>query len=46
MQRLGDRWDLHRAGDHRVTWDSAADGVELKGKKVHYRALACEGNER
>ena len=45
-QRLGDRWDLHRAGDHRVTWDSAADGVELKGKKVHYRALACEGNER
>ena len=45
-QRLGDRWDLHRAGDHRITWDSAADGVELKGKKVHYRALACEGNER
>ena len=45
-QRLGDREDLHRAGDHRVTWDSAADGVELKGKEVHYRALACEGNER
>ena len=45
-QRLGERLDLHRAGDHRVTWDSAADGVELKGKKVHYRALACEGEER
>jgi hypothetical protein len=45
-QRLGDREDLHRAGDHRVTWDSAADGVELKGKKVYYRALACEGEER
>ena len=45
-QRLGDREDLHRAGDHRVTWDSAADGVELKGKKVFYRALACEGEER
>ncbi|MBO5648009.1 MAG: hypothetical protein J6S30_04545 [Kiritimatiellae bacterium] len=46
IQRLGDRHDLHRAGDHRVTWDSAADGVELKGKKVYYRALACEGEER
>ena len=46
VQRLGNREDLHRAGDHRVTWDSAADGIELKGKKVHYRALACEGEER
>jgi hypothetical protein len=46
LQRLGQREDLHRAGDHRVTWDSAADGVDLKGKKVHYRALACEGEER
>ena len=46
VQRLGNRADLHRAGDHRVTWDSAADGIELKGKKVHYRALACEGEER
>ena len=45
-QRLGDREDLHRSGEHRVTWDSAADGVELKGKKVFYRALACEGEER
>ena len=45
-QRLGDREDLHRSGEHRVTWDSAADGVRLKGKKVFYRALACEGEER
>ena len=45
-QRLGDREDLHRSGEHRVTWDSAADGVEIKGKKVFYRALACEGEER
>ncbi|MBO5643053.1 MAG: hypothetical protein J6S51_03505 [Kiritimatiellae bacterium] len=46
VQRLGDRHDLHRSGDHRVTWDSAADGINLKGKKIHYRALACEGDER
>jgi hypothetical protein len=46
VQRLGEREDLHRAGDHRVTWDSAADGVDLKGKRVHYRILACEGEER
>ena len=45
-QRLGDREDLHRSGDHRVTWDSAADGIELKGKKMYFRALACEGEER
>ena len=45
-QRLGDRPDLHRSGDHRVTWDSAADGVRLKGKKLSYRVLACEGDER
>ena len=46
VQRLGGREDLHRSGEHRVTWDSAADGVKLKGKKVFYRALACEGEER
>jgi hypothetical protein len=45
-QRLGAREDLHRSGEHRVTWDSAADGVELKGKKVYFKALACEGEER
>ena len=45
-QRLGDREDLHRSGDHRVTWDSAADGVKLKGKKLFFRAVACEGEER
>ena len=45
-QRLGAREDLHRLGEHRVTWDSAADGVELKGKKVYFKALACEGEER
>ena len=45
-QRLGDREDLHRSGDHRVTWDSAADGIELKGKKMYFRALACGGEER
>ena len=45
-QRLGNREDLHRSGDHRVTWDSAADGIELKGKKMYFRALACEGEER
>jgi hypothetical protein len=45
-QRLGNRLDLHRSGEHRVTWDSAADGVDLKGKEVFYHAMACEGEER
>ena len=37
---------LRKSGRHRVTWDSAADGVELKGKEVRFRLMACEGTER
>ena len=45
---LGDEGNeyLRRSGPHRVTWDSAADGVELKGKEVRFRLMACEGTER
>ena len=37
---------LRKSGVHRVTWDSAADGIELKGKEVRFRLMACEGTER
>ena len=37
---------LRKSGAHRVTWDSAADGIELKGKEVRFRLMACEGIER
>ena len=37
---------LRQSGEHRVTWDSAADGVELKNKNVRLRLMACEGTER
>jgi hypothetical protein len=45
---LGDEGNeyLRRSGPHRVTWDSAADGIELKGKEVRFRLMACEGTER
>ncbi len=45
-QRLGLKPDLRKAGVHRVTWDSAKDGVRLKNKTVHFKLLACEGDER
>jgi hypothetical protein len=46
VQKLGEDKNLNLDGFHRVTWDSAADGVNLKGKTVHYQILACEGEER
>ena len=46
VQKLGEDKNLNIDGFHRVTWDSAADGVNLKGKTVHYHILACEGEER
>ena len=45
-QRLGWKQDLRKAGEHRVTWDSAKDGVRLKNGPVALRLLACEGDER
>ena len=45
-QRLGEKENLRKAGEHRVTWDSAKDGVNLKGRDVHIQLLACEGDER
>jgi hypothetical protein len=45
-QRLGWKEDLRKAGEHRVTWDSAKDGVQLKDRRIHFRLLACEGDER
>jgi hypothetical protein len=45
-QRLGQKRDLRVDGSHRVTWDSAKDGVRLKNKTIHFRLLACEGDER
>lgn len=45
-QRLGWKSDLRRAGEHRVTWDSAKDGVRLKNKTIKFRLMACEGDER
>ena len=45
-QRLGWKADLRKAGEHRVTWDSAKDGVRLKGAPIALRLMACEGDER
>ena len=45
-QRLGQKRDLRVDGSHRVTWDSAKDGVRLKNKAIHFKLLACEGDER
>jgi hypothetical protein len=44
--RLGEDPNVRKHGEHRVTWDSAADGIELKNKAVSFRLLACEGDER
>ena len=45
-QRLGWKADLRKAGEHRVTWDSAKDGVRLKGAPISLQLMACEGDER
>ncbi len=45
-QRLGWKQDLRKAGEHRVTWDSAKDGVRLKGQPIAFQLMACEGDER
>ena len=45
-QRLGWKPDLRKAGEHRVTWDSAKDGVRLKGAPIALQLMACEGDER
>ena len=45
-QRLGWKQDLRKAGEHRVTWDSAKDGVRLKGAPIYLQLMACEGDER
>jgi hypothetical protein len=45
-QRLGWKADLRKAGEHRVTWDSAKDGVRLKNTRVALQLMACEGDER
>ena len=45
-QRLGWKQDLRKAGEHRVTWDSARDGVRLKGAPIALQLKACEGDER
>ena len=45
-QRLGWKADLRKAGEHRVTWDSAKDGVRLKGAPIYLQLMACEGDER
>ena len=45
-QRLGEKLDLRKDGPHRVTWDSAADGVRLKNGEFSIRLMACEGDER
>lgn len=45
-QRLGWKADLRKAGEHRVTWDSAKDGVRLKGAPIALQLMACEGDER
>ena len=45
-QRLGWKQDLRKAGEHRVTWDSAKDGVRLKGAPIALQLMACEGDER
>ena len=45
-QRLGWKQDLRKAGEHRVTWDSAKDGVRLRGAPIALQLMACEGDER
>ena len=45
-QRLGWKQDLRKAGEHRVTWDSAKDGVRLKNTPISFKLMACEGDER
>lgn len=45
-QRLGEKRDLRKAGEHRATWDSAADGVRLKDGEFSVQLMACEGDER
>jgi hypothetical protein len=45
-QRLGEKPDLRKDGPHRVTWDSAADGIQLKNKEIKLKLMACEGDER
>ena len=45
-QRLGWKQDLRKAGEHRVTWDSAKDGVRLKNTPIALQLMACEGDER
>ena len=45
-QRLGEKRDLRKAGEHRATWDSAADGVRLKDGTFTIQLMACEGDER
>ncbi|MBO5941531.1 MAG: hypothetical protein J6R18_10100 [Kiritimatiellae bacterium] len=45
-QQLGWKHDLRKAGEHRVTWDSAKDGVRIKNRPIALRLLACEGDER
>ena len=45
-QRLGWKADLRKAGEHRVTWNSAKDGVRLKGAPIYLQLMACEGDER
>ena len=45
-QRLGEKRDLRKAGEHRATWDSAADGVRLKDVEFSIQLMACEGDER
>ena len=45
-QRFGWKQDLRKAGEHRVTWDSAKDGVRLRGAPIALQLMACEGDER
>lgn len=45
-QRLGLKANLRKAGEHRVTWDSAKDGVRLKNGSISLRLIACQGDER
>ncbi len=44
--RVGEEDPLRQHGSHRITWDSAKDGIKLKDKKVQFRLWACEGVEQ
>ncbi len=44
-ERIGENPGLRVEGEHRVTWDSAADGIKLKGRNIKFKLLACEGGE-